>query len=102
MRGRKPFDAAGWLTSNPLRALVATEGTGLEPVRACAQRFSRPPPYQLGLALPTMLRLNLQRRVLPEESRCLPLRSEEHTSELQSHSDLVCRLLLEKKKREDS
>src|SRR5260221_2671101 len=25
------------------------------------------------------------------------LRSEEHTSELQSHSDLVCRLLLEKK-----
>src|SRR5260221_3823584 len=25
-------------------------------------------------------------------------RSEEHTSELQSHSDLVCRLLLEKKK----
>src|SRR5260221_5129861 len=26
------------------------------------------------------------------------LRSEEHTSELQSHSDIVCRLLLEKKK----
>src|SRR5438034_7794099 len=35
---------------------------------------------------------------------CLPprraaVRSEEHTSELQSHSDLVCRLLLEKKKK---
>src|SRR5437588_8770553 len=28
-------------------------------------------------------------------------RSEEHTSELQSHSDLVCRLLLEKKNKED-
>src|SRR5438132_2969182 len=27
-------------------------------------------------------------------------RSEEHTSELQSHSDLVCRLLLEKKNKE--
>src|SRR2546421_1339429 len=27
-----------------------------------------------------------------------PVRSEEHTSELQSRSDLVCRLLLEKKK----
>src|SRR5438034_11538812 len=27
------------------------------------------------------------------------IRSEEHTSELQSHSDLVCRLLLEKKKK---
>src|SRR2546421_8096341 len=29
----------------------------------------------------------------------LPTRSEEHTSELQSRSDLVCRLLLEKKKK---
>src|SRR5438874_7368617 len=28
----------------------------------------------------------------------VPLRSEEHTSELQSRRDLVCRLLLEKKK----
>src|SRR5437588_8594623 len=28
----------------------------------------------------------------------MSIRSEEHTSELQSHSDLVCRLLLEKKK----
>ena len=27
-------------------------------------------------------------------------RSEEHTSELQSHSDIVCRLLLDKKKRQ--
>src|SRR5260221_12055451 len=33
----------------------------------------------------------------PERSR-----SEEHTSELQSHSDLVCRLLLEKKKKQSS
>src|SRR5437588_2544091 len=29
-------------------------------------------------------------------------RSEEHTSELQSHSDLVCRLLLEKKKKKET
>src|SRR5438874_7076220 len=29
----------------------------------------------------------------------LPVRSEEHTSELQSRRDLVCRLLLEKKKK---
>src|SRR2546430_4496034 len=28
-----------------------------------------------------------------------PMRSEEHTSELQSQSNLVCRLLLEKKKK---
>src|SRR6266704_1454413 len=31
-----------------------------------------------------------------------PLRSEEHTSELQSRFDLVCRLLLEKKKSNES
>src|SRR2546427_8369761 len=31
-------------------------------------------------------------------SRAQPARSEEHTSELQSQSNLVCRLLLEKKK----
>src|SRR2546430_10017576 len=30
----------------------------------------------------------------------LPTRSEEHTSELQSQSNLVCRLLLEKKKKQ--
>src|SRR5437588_6343243 len=35
-------------------------------------------------------------------SSCGSDRSEEHTSELQSHSDLVCRLLLEKKKQEDA
>src|SRR2546422_5376554 len=32
-------------------------------------------------------------------SRCKPKRSEEHTSELQSRLHLVCRLLLEKKKK---
>src|SRR6478672_13650624 len=34
----------------------------------------------------------------PARTRPRPRRSEEHTSELQSRSDLVCRLLLEKKK----
>src|SRR5437773_8955968 len=47
------------------------------------------------------------RRRMPPENRQVRLerrveetdrRSEEHTSELQSHHDLVCRLLLEKKK----
>src|SRR2546427_8951491 len=32
-------------------------------------------------------------------SLLFPIRSEEHTSELQSQSNLVCRLLLEKKKK---
>src|SRR5437667_6745283 len=37
-------------------------------------------------------------RLQPDEN----CRSEEHTSELQSHHDLVCRLLLEKKKPKQS
>src|SRR5438034_8855805 len=37
-------------------------------------------------------------RSVQEHDRLGVQRSEEHTSELQSHSDLVCRLLLEKKK----
>src|SRR5206468_6388445 len=36
---------------------------------------------------------------LPDGCMWPPARSEEHTSELQSRSDLVCRLLLEKKKK---
>src|SRR5437016_6847929 len=36
--------------------------------------------------------------LLPEIPRLLRHRSEEHTSELQSLTNLVCRLLLEKKK----
>src|SRR5260221_6229967 len=59
--------------------------------------------YTLSLhdALPISPRPN--RRPAPGNSALLRTvgggRSEEHTSELQSHSDLVCRLLLEKKKR---
>src|SRR5260221_3801221 len=34
-----------------------------------------------------------------DDAGSISVRSEEHTSELQSHSDLVCRLLLENKKR---
>src|SRR2546421_9438861 len=38
---------------------------------------------------------------LPAGAKVVELRSEEHTSELQSRSDLVCRLLLEKKKKKE-
>src|SRR5690606_30532573 len=34
---------------------------------------------------------------LPDSAATVPIRSEEHTSELQSRENLVCRLLLEKK-----
>src|SRR5260370_23239662 len=38
----------------------------------------------------------------PKVERLVHCRSEEHTSELQSHLNLVCRLLLEKKKENKS
>src|SRR2546430_10701179 len=41
----------------------------------------------------------LERRPL---GKARPARSEEHTSELQSQSNLVCRLLLEKKKKQNN
>src|SRR5436190_18541687 len=47
-------------------------------------------------------RISASTRARPRCARCASAtgsRSEEHTSELQSHSDLVCRLLLEKKKK---
>src|SRR5215475_15011561 len=42
--------------------------------------------------------LHPRRRGAPARDRRAPERSEEHTSELQSRENLVCRLLLEKKK----
>src|SRR5438034_4525796 len=56
------------------------------------------PPHELsGCILPSTLTRNIPvHRVTAWKDTA---RSEEHTSELQSHSDLVCRLLLEKKKK---
>src|SRR5260221_10758543 len=47
-------------------------------------------------------KVEVHRNLVPTANDCrgaVVTRSEEHTSELQSHSDLVCRLLLEKKKK---
>src|SRR5260370_23789296 len=51
--------------------------------------------WAVELAGPTHRRIPNTRGAEPDSSR----RSEEHTSELQSHLNLVCRLLLEKKKK---
>src|SRR5438034_6382709 len=56
----------------------------------------------LSLALPARLPVKSTLLTEPKPRLGLPQRSEEHTSELQSHSDLVCRLLLEKKKHESN
>src|SRR5260221_10788293 len=59
------------------------------------RRKSRCAPCRPGYASRNDIRYCTARVFLRTNS----LRSEEHTSELQSHSDLVCRLLLEKKKK---
>src|SRR2546428_6870183 len=65
------------------------------PWRCCCSRADSPAnPTARGGTPPGRTRAEA-----PPRSRSAP-RSEEHTSELQSRSDLVCRLLLEKKKRE--
>src|SRR5688572_32019784 len=52
-----------------------------------AASLAQPPAWRCPVGLPAWLR------------PCGTARSEEHTSELQSQSNLVCRLLLEKKKK---
>src|SRR5699024_12356069 len=59
------------------------------------------PPLELGIGpaeLAGIFATVLQRDHTPPTVAALEHRSEEHTSELQSRFDLVCRLLLEKKK----
>src|SRR5438034_10722396 len=70
----------------------------------------RRPPRSTLFPYTTLFRSQPSARSVPTSSSAnidqlrqllrLQQRSEEHTSELQSHSDLVCRLLLEKKKQE--
>src|SRR2546421_8717206 len=55
----------------------------------------------LGEFVHRLLRqLAVGRVVIHQQQAVNEFRSEEHTSELQSRSDLVCRLLLEKKKKQ--
>src|SRR2546430_13334870 len=51
----------------------------------------------VAVSVAVTVRLPAVTKVTPLVNVCMP-RSEEHTSELQSQSNLVCRLLLEKKK----
>src|SRR5476649_3026205 len=63
----------------------------------------RRPPRSTLFPYTTLFRSERHRSRQPARDRPhddrVASRSEEHTSELQSHSDLVCRLLLEKKKK---
>src|SRR5690606_40833466 len=68
----------------------------------CRARGGRRPSSQgarkEGLARPRRRHRRARRTTRQAEA---PARSEEHTSELQSREKLVCRLLLEKKKKSD-
>src|SRR3712207_8095453 len=55
-------------------------------------------PLRVHRALPELLRVHLAQTLIALDRDVLHVRSEEHTSELQSRQYLVCRLLLEKKK----
>src|SRR5258706_10073562 len=65
-----------------------------------ARKWNFPPPFGeqdvVGLSLAETI--TISRHLQTPEIR---VRSEEHTSELQSLTNLVCRLLLEKKKKQD-
>src|SRR5438034_8309620 len=78
-RTMRPMDGTAELKHSPLEKEHAALGAKLGPFGG----WLMPIEYQGALA----------------EHRAVRERSEEHTSELQSHSDLVCRLLLEKKKK---
>src|SRR5205809_3721180 len=56
-------------------------------------------PSMPGSSKPSSTSIRLASRSTSSSSTCSERRSEEHTSELQSRLHLVCRLLLEKKKK---
>src|SRR5699024_11880122 len=59
------------------------------------------PPSKVMTSMVTRIGVSLSGLTSPTEPIFEWMRSEEHTSELQSRFDLVCRLLLEKKKRQN-
>src|SRR5438034_6995834 len=74
---------------------LALHPRGKDPHRSALLRARTPG----GRAQPHDRADLLSRRTFAWRKSSMDQESEEHTSELQSHSDLVCRLLLEKKKK---
>src|SRR5438874_10111837 len=74
---------------------------GLPPQRLCFRRHQVLSRFVVEKDLPVRADCHDSSRTAFDKNIQL-LRSEEHTSELQSRRDLVCRLLLEKKKKKQS
>src|SRR5207302_3952941 len=111
--------AAGRLGDAPI-FIDDTPALSILELRAKARRLKRDPATKLGLIIVDYLQLmrstdgkDNREQEISEISRSLKAlakelnvpviaRSEEHTSELQSRENLVCRLLLEKKKKKET
>src|SRR5438034_7864666 len=89
-------DSPDWQSTFPAHCMRDTAGQMKIPETALRDPLVIEPARTDAKALADRLRAH-QGDVLFHKHR-FDVRSEEHTSELQSHSDLVCRLLLEKKK----
>src|SRR5260221_2134834 len=91
---------AAALTLFEVASASLCRGTGCQQFLHSYQRGDEQPPA-LSLEPWLMSLVSDGEETTGQQEAIIVLRSEEHTSELQSHSDLVCRLLLEKKKKND-
>src|SRR5438132_5449112 len=100
MRCPRQTDASCGATSRAAASPAGSRSPGDPSTLAVDSGFSRRPPRRTAASWPTRSRQTTQTTGWGPGAPASGLsRSEEHTSELQSHSDLVCRLLLEKKKK---
>src|SRR2546430_9025357 len=81
----------------PYTTLFRSDGGDAGDARGLGGDQHLTPPRTSACAAPSGARLDASQ--MPRRRHPRSERSEEHTSELQSQSNLVCRLLLEKKKR---
>src|SRR5690606_10786190 len=92
------------ITGDGLTAVIGPSGTGKSTLLRCANRLIEPTRGRILLKDEgnTVDLASVRGQALRKARRRIGMvfqeRSEEHTSELQSRENLVCRLLLEKKK----
>src|SRR5690606_39348453 len=98
-----PESVLGQLGNRVQHALRAFTPNDAEALRKTVKTYPRSDFYEIDRVLTSLgtgqaLITVLNDKGIPTEVVATHLRSEEHTSELQSRENLVCRLLLEKKK----